>query len=348
MSSIRSVAIALGVAVMLSAPSASLAGPSGGGGGFVRADLDGDGDDDILLRNVVGGELGYWLIQDGAIQFGGALIGIPSSFEIQAVGKINGDNIDDLVVRDSATGEVFAWLMTFNGGTNAVTIDTGTLVGDSAGFEVRSVGQFNPGTDGIPDLLLQDPTTSTIAVWYLNADGSFQDGGAFGDPGTNWTVVSAADLEGNGVSDIVIRNLTAGEIGFWETLDGSFSVNRGSGFGLPATFNVLGASADFNDDTIDDIVLQDDAGNVSIWFMFSDGATAPTIDSSVSVGAAGASTVASPGLFNTDAFQDILLVESVGGDINIAAWFLNSGVFIGGGFVGAPPNAFEVSNIGTN
>lgn len=339
--------VALGTLSLLWGAVPAQAGPSGGAT-FLRADLDGDGDDDLLLRNAGNGELAYWILEDGAIVAGGGLGGIPASFEFRGAGKIDGDDIDDLVIYDSATDDVLIWFMAFDPVSNAVTVGSGATVGNTGGAEVKGVGQFNPGTDSVPDILLQGGD-STISVWYLNADGSFQGGGSFGTPGAGWDALTPADLDGDGNSDLVLRNNGLGQLGFWETSDGALGVNRGSGFNLDASFTVLGAAADFNGDGIDDLALQDAGGNVFVWLLFSDPATPPTIDTSVDVGAAGANKLEAPGNFNTgDTDVDVILSEESGGNRNISTWFLSDGAFAGGGFIGAPPLAYEVSNAGAN
>lgn len=343
MTRIRTSVIALGALSALWLAPAVHAGPNGGGQ-VVIADLDGDGDDDILLRNPSNDELAYWLIQDGAIVAGGGLGGISDSWEFRGAGKINGDDIDDLVIYDTATSDVFIWFMAFNAG--AVTVGSSATVGNSGGFVVKGVGQFNG--DSVPDLLLQH-SDSTIATWYLDSNGAFAGGGAFGTPGAGWDAIAAMDVNNDGNSDLLLRNTGIGQIGFWETSSGALGVNRGSGFNLDASFKVLKSTDDFDNDGIDDIVLQDAGGTVYVWLMFSDDVTPPTIDSPVTTGAAGATnSVATAGRFNTDDFADVLLVEDAAPNINIATWFLNGGNFVGGGFIGAPPNSYSVTNIGTN
>ncbi|MFO0827450.1 MAG: VCBS repeat-containing protein [Phycisphaerales bacterium] len=77
---------------------------------LATADLDGDGDDDLVWRKDT--KIKAWLM-DGATKVGGGLLssGIDTNWKVVAAIDIDGDGDDDLVWRNSSTRVVKVWLM---------------------------------------------------------------------------------------------------------------------------------------------------------------------------------------------------------------------------------------------
>ena len=62
------------------------------------ADFNGDGVDDVLLRNESNGWVGTWLVEDGKVD---GFMGLcTNKNDIEQIADFNGDGIDDLRVRD--------------------------------------------------------------------------------------------------------------------------------------------------------------------------------------------------------------------------------------------------------
>ena len=75
-------------------------------------DLDGDGDDDLVWRNSVNGNLSAWLMQSGARAGGGSIqSSVTLSWSVQATADLNGDGKSDIIWRNLANGDVNAWTM---------------------------------------------------------------------------------------------------------------------------------------------------------------------------------------------------------------------------------------------
>src|SRR2546422_734296 len=81
----------------------------------MRFDFDGDGKDDMLLRNSAAGQ-NYIYLMNGTRQAEGYLRRMADlNWSIAGVGDFNGDGKDDILWRNSATGENYIYFM--NGST---------------------------------------------------------------------------------------------------------------------------------------------------------------------------------------------------------------------------------------
>src|SRR5262249_50446316 len=87
-------------------------------------ELNGDGFGDVLLHNLVNGQLGAWLLDgDGHIagvemisNTCGSSDGCSKNWKVVGIGDFNGDQRPDVLFRNLATGEVQAWLLNQSGG----------------------------------------------------------------------------------------------------------------------------------------------------------------------------------------------------------------------------------------
>ena len=125
----------------------------------------------------------------------------------------DGDGHPDLVWQNDTTRQVTVWYM---GGAQGATFQGWNyLSGGAAGWKVVGVADFNG--DGVPDLIWQNDTTRAVTVWYMGgAQGATFQGWNYlsgGAPG--WTVVGAADFNGDGVPDLIWQNDTTRAVTVW-------------------------------------------------------------------------------------------------------------------------------------
>ncbi len=92
----------LGLIVVLATP---------GGAWAVKADLDGNGKDDIVWRNLTNGTVAIWLMNGLTIKQVGVPGNVPGTWTIEGVGDTNGDGKADLIWRNTTSGAVAIWLM---------------------------------------------------------------------------------------------------------------------------------------------------------------------------------------------------------------------------------------------
>ena len=217
-------------------------------------DLDGDGIGDILLQNSTSTWVGAFLM-NGA---GQAISFVPVYFDNMWGGRVvgtadlNGDGIADILLQHSTTTWVGAFLM--NGAGQVISF-VPVYSGNIGGWRV--VGTADLHGDGIADILLQHSTTTWVGAFLMNGAGqviSFVPvySGNIG----GWRVVGTADLNGDGIADILLQHSTT-------TWVGAFLMN---GAGQVISFvpvysgNIGGwrvvGTADLNGDGIADILLQ--------------------------------------------------------------------------------------------
>ena len=132
-----------------------------------------------------------------------------------ALGDFNGDGHPDLIWLNNGTHQAAVWYL---GGTEGNTYQSWAWLNaaNMPGWTLRGAADFNG--DGHPDLIWQKDSTRQVAVWYMGgAQGNTYQSWAWlsggGLPG--WTLVSAADLNGDGHPDLIWQNDTTRQVAIW-------------------------------------------------------------------------------------------------------------------------------------
>jgi arylsulfate sulfotransferase len=235
-------------------------------------DLNGDGIDDILWQNNATNEVNAWLMNGS---------GSPSStlplkpqntdaWKVICMGDINDDGVPDLVWQNGQTNAVMAWLLD-NAGHSAGSV---TLKGaNSESWRLITMGDIN--NDGVSDLIWQDASSHAVAVWLMDGAGHRNSSlllkGANND---GWVVAEIADINHDGVLDVVWENTSSHAVAAW-FMDGNG--HRTGSFlirGAKTTdWRIVGA-ADINHDGIDDLLIQNAQNQaVAAWIMDGAGST---------------------------------------------------------------------------
>ncbi len=192
---------------------------------------------------------------------------IPSS---PPLGDFDGNGKPDLIWQNDSTRQVGVWYM--SGAQGATYQGFGWLAGSGVpGWSVVALADLDG--NGQPDLIWQNDTTRQVVVWYM--------GGAKGDqylsfawlqssnsPG--WSVVSAADLDGNGKPDLIWQNNATRQVGVWYMGGTQGSVFQSfawlEGAGTPG-WKVVGMG-DLDGNGKPDLIWQNDTTRqVVAWYM---------------------------------------------------------------------------------
>ena len=157
--------------------------------------------------------------------------------------------------------------------STAPRVMTLPLQGGAAGGPVTlTISQGVPGDfdgNGVPDVLLQLPDGS-MSVWYLARNGlqlSIQGSAPIATPSTGITLVDAADLNGDGIPDLILQ-LSDGSIGVWYMSGGGGSAIDGfASISGPIQGWAPVASADLNGDGHPDLIIQKTDGTTGVWYL---------------------------------------------------------------------------------
>ena len=219
-------------------------------------DFNGDGNSDILWRNI-NGTLADWRMNGSqitsgqAVTFQGHAVDLDASWSIAAVGEFAGGATSDILWRNT-DGELAEWTMNGSQITSgqAVTFQ-GNPVDLSPSWSLAGVGDFTG--NGTSDLLWRN-TDGTLAEWTMNGS-QITSGQAVtfqGNPVTldaSWQIAQIGDFSGTGTSDILWRN-SDGALAEW-TMNGSQITSgqsvtfQGNPVSLANSWSTLAKPADF-------------------------------------------------------------------------------------------------------
>lgn len=174
------------------------------------ADLNSDGQADLLWRNYATGQNAVWFM-DGVTRLSTASLTPVSdlNWRIEGVNDFTGDGKPDLVWRNYATGQNVIWVMN---GTERRSDIYLQAVGDS-NWQIQGTVDFTG--DGKPDLLWRNYATGENVIWALNGTTLSSALPLPNVAGTNLRIQAAADFDRDGKPEILWRNYLSGENFIW-------------------------------------------------------------------------------------------------------------------------------------
>jgi hypothetical protein len=208
--------------------------------GVDTADLDGDGDRDLLVAK---GELAWFPNLDGTGGFGSKQVittAAPSLASLVAAADVDGDGDLD-VFTSTGLGDVW-WHESLGGGA----FSSEQVIHDGSGVTLAGLELADVDGDGDGDVVI--PRGSTVEpAWFENLDGmgSFSGAHAVGI-GTGWYVLDVADLDGDGDVDVAGGTPTQGLS--WTKNDGSGGFSAPLAVSTLKPFAVLAADRDADGD----------------------------------------------------------------------------------------------------
>jgi uncharacterized protein (TIGR03437 family) len=302
-------------------------------GGFVAADLNGDGKTDLLYgqqgatgsemncsRYLISGQTTDVVTQLAAIN---GTLGSPTIFQtgtflsVFGAADLNGDGIPDLILTDSGLGIAYAAGQKSGGFSSLTSIAPAS--GAPCYGPVQAIADFDK--DGKPDLL----TTSSSANLILLLN---KGGGAFNPVQvTSSNIVTSgqtADFNGDGISDLLVQSTSR------DTGAVTYAVQLGKGSGafeaptaFPPTYMTVLSATDVNGDGNADLVQAANTTGLAIYLSNGDGSfqQLPVLTQFAGF------TPMAVGDFNGDGKQD--LVGILGGDATDVVVLLNTSTSTG-------------------
>jgi hypothetical protein len=181
---------------------------------------------------------------------------------------LNGDSKPDLVWLNDSTRQAVVWYL---GGSQGNIFQGWDWLSSARtdGWTIVGMRDFNG--DGKPDLVWQNDATQQVVVWYLGGPQGnsylgwdwLAQGGVAG-----WYVVATGDFNGDGKPDLVWQN-DARQVAVWYM--GGAQGNTFLWWDWLSSTGVTGwrvvGTGDFNGDGKPDLVWQNDARQVVVWYM---------------------------------------------------------------------------------
>jgi len=210
------------------------------------ADVDGDGDVDLLTSDLSGQVA--WFANDGSGGFGAAqTIGTISGPYTLEAADVDGDGDIDVVVGANGVNTI-AWFENTDG---AGTFSSQQTVGS---FDVYSIAVGDIDSDGDTDVVATNPGGNSIE-WYENTDGA----GSFSSapvPGiTNPSGVALADVDGDGDTDLLATSVFGQLTAWFDNMDGAGNFSSAININT-TTFAFQAVAADLDGDGDLDVAVQ--------------------------------------------------------------------------------------------
>ncbi len=181
-------------------------------------DFNGDGDDDILWRNLDTGGNELWLM-DGSTRDSVASLPTISDPEwyIAGSGDFNADGSPDILFHHDSNGQVMLWLM--NGSVRSSTTSLTTMT--NINWKVAGLGDFNG--DNKVDIFWRNKSNGQNLVWIM--DGTTRNSviGQVTLSDVKWKLRGIGDSDNDGTDDILWRHSSNGKNTLWLMDNGSRS-----------------------------------------------------------------------------------------------------------------------------
>ncbi len=246
----------------------------------------------------------------------------------------------DLVVTCDSSGNAGAAKVFPGAGNGAFNAPNSTPAVTGIFPSSAVVADFN--LDGIPDLAVVNLTDATVSVYTGDGAGGFTLQATLGQSdgiGTNPVFVTAADVNGDGIPDLLVVNQADGSVTVLYT-----NINEGGGLSFFSTTLFTSGSnpawvtvGDFNGDGSPDVAVADNgSGTVDIFLNDNDGGF--NSPNPFSAGSNPSSIVA--GDFNGDGILDLAVTNGGSGGSTVT-------ILLGGGG-GTFPIAVPYSGAGTS
>ncbi|MEM9586900.1 MAG: FG-GAP-like repeat-containing protein, partial [Planctomycetota bacterium] len=225
--------------------------------GAELADMDGDGDQDLLVPSF--GTIAYLPFADG--QFGAAVQVAAVGSEGAVAGDIDGDGDLDVLVAESGVG--FAWYE--NQGSSGFGARNAILDAAGAGPATLEVHLVDVDGNGTLDAVTNTMEQGRI-LWHSNdGNGAFDTTGVAIPIDTPFTFgLSFADVDGDGDQDAVAANFPTSSV-MWSENDGagSFAEPVVISTDLAGAFSAI--AADFDGDGDMDVVSTSNDNKVALY-----------------------------------------------------------------------------------
>ena len=285
---------------------------------IIGADLDGDGDEDVVTAALSSNRIAWYENTDGKGAYGPLQLINNSAWSTRSVfaSDLDGDGDLDVLYASEADDEI-SWQENTDGmGTFGLP-----RVISAALLDPLSVTAADVDGDGDMDVLSASQNDDKIA-WYENTDGE----GTFGPQrvisssanGAWW--VSTADVDGDGDVDVLSASHDDDKIAWYENTDGEGTFGPQRVISTLADGATCVTAADIDGDGDEDVVSSSMNDNEIAWYENLDGLGGFGPQQVISTAAAGATAVVAADV-DADGWIDVLSASTNDGRVS---WFRNT------------------------
>jgi FG-GAP-like repeat len=230
------------------------------------ADFNGDGLSDARWDNAATRQTAIWLMAGTALSLAGpAFSGPPGDgWDHDGSADFNGDGLGDLLWRNTSTHAAEVWFMS---GTAPLLQGPVLLPPLGDGWRAEKSADFNG--DGLADVLWTNATTRSISIGLMSGTTKLLQGPTWPmPPGDGWVIVTAPDLNGDGMADVLWFNEAKHAITTW-LMNGTEIALIGPEIPAPPGDGWIPVNTgDLNADDMSDVVWENAATNrFIVWLM---------------------------------------------------------------------------------
>jgi UDP-N-acetylglucosamine:LPS N-acetylglucosamine transferase len=224
-------------------------------------------------------------------------------------------SIPHLLFQGTSARDVTVWYM---GGPQGIVYDGQDYIGATPGWSLRATADLN--RDGVRDLFFQNDSSGEVTVWFMGgADGATYISQAAIGATPGWTLRGAADVNQDGVPDLLFQNNTTRDVTVWFMGGSQGAVYQSQTYIGATPGYTLSAVGDMNQDGVPDLLFQNDTTRlVTVWFM--GGTQGAVYQSQAAVGISPGWTLRTAMDMNEDGVPDLLWQNDSSQQMTV--WFM--------------------------
>jgi len=228
------------------------------------ADFFGTGFTDVVLRNQ-SGMYAYWAVAGTTIYGSGNIANPGGSFSLVGLSDLSGDGLADMLF-ENANGDLVFWAM-----SGAAIVSGGSLGNPGAGWKLLTTGNFGGAGGG----LLFENANGVYTEWQVSGANVVK-GITLGAAPAGFVYAGVADINGDGLSDVLFHNPQTGQYLAWFMSATGYSSS--AVVCTPGVYETLVGAGTFTYYAAQDLIFENTLTGVLTNYAFINGSLAWAVD----------------------------------------------------------------------